>query len=117
MKASPTPTASRRSACERLERRTVGGPSGPSGKSGTDLVDGPLDVFEGAQAAGDQQVGDHDDDRDEGEGGGERQVVDDVVEDDVADELVVGDEARGDVVAQRQREGEDRACLLYTSDA
>ena len=43
------------------------------------------------------------------ERGGEGQVVGDVVEDDVADELVVGDQARRDVVAEGQREGEDRA--------
>ncbi len=43
------------------------------------------------------------------EGRGEGQVVGDVVEDDVADELRVRDQLRRDVVAEGQREGEDRA--------
>ena len=44
------------------------------------------------------------------EGGGQRQVVGDVVVDDVADELGVGrDQRRRDVVAEGEREGEDRA--------
>src|SRR3954452_5743214 len=69
-----------------------------------------LYVLEGPQLARHQQVADHHDDRDERERGGEGQVfAKDVVVDDVADELVVGDEARGDVVTQRQGEGEDRS--------
>ena len=53
----------------------------------------------------------HDPDGNERERGGERQVARHalLLEDDVADELVVRDETRGDVVAEGQAEGEDGA--------
>src|SRR5256885_10812361 len=90
MKASVTPTATRSSTLDRRES----------------LIS---QVLERSEPAGDQEVGDHDQDRDGGEGGRERQVVGDVVEDDIADELIVRDQGRRDVVAHRQREREDRA--------
>src|SRR3954454_17694545 len=98
MKASPSPTAVRSSAWARRESLIVYAFPHPW-----------LDVLEGAELSGDQQVGDHDHDRDQRQRGGERLVVGDVAEDDVADELVVGDQARRYVVAEGQREGEDGA--------
>src|SRR3954471_2759372 len=66
--------------------------------------------IEGAQPPRDEQVADHDGDRDQGVRSRQRQVdVGGVVVDDVADELGVRDEVGRDVVTQRQREGEDRA--------
>ena len=53
------------------------------------------DVLEGAEPPGDQQVDDHDDDRHRRERRGERQVVGDVVVDDVADELGSGETRDG----------------------
>src|SRR3954452_15603278 len=95
MKASATATAIRSSQRERFESLIVRAH--------------PSDVLEGPEPPGDQEVGDHDDDRDQRQGGGERLVVSDVAVDDVAEELVVGDQAGGDVVAEGEREGEDRA--------
>ena len=70
-----------------------------------------LQRLERAQPPGDQEVDDHDDDRHRGERRRERQVVRDadVGVDDVADELRARHELRRDVVAERQREREDRA--------
>ena len=71
----------------------------------------PSERLERAEAPGDEQVDGHDRDRHEGERRGQRQVARHalLLEDDVADELVVRDQARRDVVAEGQREREDRA--------
>ena len=56
------------------------------------------------------QVDDHDHDGDGGQGGGERDVGRLAVEDQVAEHLgLAADDLDGDVVTERQREGEDRA--------
>src|SRR6476659_5228151 len=96
MKASASATAIRSIHRERLESLIA-------------LASPSSYVLEGPELAGDQEVGDHHHDRDQGQGRGEGLVVGDVAEDDVADELLVGDQARGDVVAEGEREGEDRA--------
>ena len=71
----------------------------------------PLQVLERPGAARQEQVDDHDRDRHERIGRGERQVVGDadVVVDHVADELGARDDLRRDVVTEREREREDRA--------
>src|SRR5207344_2283621 len=92
MNARPAPTATRSRIVDRLESLTV-----------------LLYVLEGAELSRDQQVADHHHDRYQRQGRGEGQVVGDVVEDDVADELVVGDQPGCDVVAEGEGEGEDRA--------
>src|ERR1700758_3483513 len=94
MKASARPTQTRRMILPRFESLIAGAPS---------------DVLEGAELAGDAEVGDHDEDRHQGEGRRERLVVGDRVEDRGADELFAGDEFRRQVVAEGEREGEDRA--------
>ena len=68
--------------------------------------------IEGPEAFGDGQVDRHDRDRHDGEGGGERDVAGRALVqiDGHADEGPrVADDAGNDVVAQGQREGEDRA--------
>ena len=73
----------------------------------------PSERLERAEPARDHEVDGHDDQRDRRERGRERQVVRDPSPsvDDVADEARAGaaDERRRDVVAERQREREDRA--------
>src|SRR6187200_297169 len=92
MNAITTPIATRKRILDRFESRTV-----------------LLYVLEGAELSRDQQVADHHHDRYQRQGRGEGQVAGDVVEDDVSDELVVGDQLGGDVVAEGEGEGEDRA--------
>ena len=70
----------------------------------------PSQRLEGAEAPGDEQVADHHHDRQHRVGRGDREVAEcRVVVDHVANELRVGHEVRDDVVAQAEREGEDRA--------
>ena len=70
------------------------------------------EVLERPRAAREQQVDDHHGDRDERVRRRQRQVVrhTDVVVDHVADELRARDDLGRDVVAEREREREDRAC-------
>src|SRR5919108_2211289 len=70
----------------------------------------PSQVLERARALGEREVDDHDHDRDGREGCREGEVVRDadVRVDDVPDEVRVPDDLRGDVVAEGQREREDR---------
>src|SRR3954470_6045971 len=72
----------------------------------------PSERIESSEPAGAPEIEAHNDDRNHGEGGGERDVpggallrVDDLTD----EEPPVADDLRHDVVAQRQREGEDRA--------
>src|ERR671910_1443463 len=75
-----------------------------------ELPAGWSQVVERSYPPNQQQVDDHDDHRHRRERGCEREVVGDadVDVDDVADELRARDELWRDVVAERQREGEDR---------
>ena len=61
-------------------------------------------MLERTKATREEQVDDHDQDRDRGEGRRERQVVSDVGEDDVADELGAGRPATGVMKSPRVSE-------------
>src|SRR5688500_6761496 len=68
--------------------------------------------IEGPHAPGDRQIDAHDDDRNHGESSGKRDVSGRALMgiDGLADEEArLADDAGCDVVAERQREGEDRA--------
>src|SRR5262245_48685487 len=72
----------------------------------------PSERIEGPEALGNRQIDAHHDDRDEGEGGGHRDVAGGALQavDGHADERPgAADLLRDDVVAEGQREGEDRA--------
>src|ERR1700743_3570774 len=103
MKASTSPTTTRSVILPRLDSLIARRPSSAAPSPGASS-----DVLEGAELAGDAEVGDHDDDRHQGEGRRERLVVGDRVEDRGADELFVGDQFRRQVVTEGEREGEDR---------
>src|SRR3546814_10127477 len=71
-----------------------------------------LERIERSQPARAPEIEAHDDDRYDGEGGGQRDVAGGALVDidRLADEEARGaDDLRDDVIAQRQREGEDRA--------
>src|SRR5438128_12339345 len=75
------------------------------------IVPSALQRLEGAHAPRDEQVDRHDGHGHERVGSPERQVVRDaehVAVHDVADERLVADERRRDVVTEREREREDR---------
>src|SRR3569833_3115996 len=72
----------------------------------------PSERIERSEPAGAPEVEAHDDDGDDGKGGRERDVPGRALlrVDDLADEQpAIADDLRHDEIAQRQREGEDRA--------
>ena len=69
----------------------------------------PSERLESPKLAGHEQIGDHDDDRHEGiRRRGRQRLASDVV-DHGSDELLARDQARRDVVPERETEREDRA--------
>src|SRR6188472_132165 len=92
-----------------MKRSVAAAPSRRRTRAVRDSVTRLSQVLEGAEPLRAPQVDGHDRDWDHREGRGKRKLQPPIRIDDRPDELLVGDEPREDVVAERKRKGEDRA--------